>query len=210
MSEILKKLSRIEYGGTLIVVVIIITFWIRNEKDNGITSRKKTAIGLITDIKLTNQRNVGSEAAFYSFYVNGIKYKGRDGLNTVAPKRVRLGEPKIGGYYVIEYDSLNIDENRIVIGKKPLDHQKLINRGVHIDGHIKRSLNGYDPYIDLFIEYSYQNENFAFRTRLHKDSLECGTLEDCLLKKTIPLKVSKKYPFFNDLYFASRDRQYKK
>ncbi len=193
----------------IIIIIVIISLIKNNDQIEGINKNKKTTVGFITKIR-HGGNNAGTSNIIYKYNVNSKKFKTSDALYDGYPKRVRLSKPIIGKYYPVEYDSLHPEESRILITEKSLNPHELILFGNTITGSISKILyfKG-NQYADFYINYKYRNEKFSFRTRLHKDSLSCGEISDCRKNKTIKLKISKKYPIFNNLYFKSRDRQTK-
>lgn len=191
----------------LFIVLIIWGIWKNTNDQESIMLNKKGTVGKITKITSSSTKYT-SQKIHFVYYVNGKKYKGSDALRDGYPRRVRLSKPQIGKYYVVEYDSINHKNHRIVIERQPLNPRMELNFTDKIEGCVKRESN-LGNYTDLFIEYRAGNSDYEFRTRLHKDSLNIYESSDCFSGKAISLEVSKRHPFFNNLYFKSRDRQYK-
>lgn len=204
-----------ENNSKLIGLLLIITFFIgftlyQNKKEDLITKRAKITSGLIYSFS-TSESYKGGGASFinYKYYFDTKEFKSKDNFsnNQTFHKRIRLSEPIIGKFYPVEYDSLNPKESRIIITEEALNPFELTHNGLKINGDISKISGGHNPYFDCFITYKFKGEKFSFRTRLHQDSINCGSIENCRKTKKIELKISEEYPFFNDLYFKSRDRQ---
>ena len=169
-----------------------------------ISKRKKVTIGKVT--RITGHKS--NHKIRFSYYVNGKTFKGSDALRDGYPKRIRLGKTKIGEYYAVEYDSLDHTNHRIIIGEAPLKPFNELKFTEKVVGCVLKQKE-LDEYVDVFIDYSTQGYFHSFRTRLHKDSLNFQSSKTCKSGLQVDLEVSKNYTFINDLFFKSRDRQYK-
>ncbi|CAL2057710.1 hypothetical protein [Tenacibaculum sp. 190524A05c] len=203
-----------ENNSKLIGLLLIITFFIgftlyQNNKEDLITKRAKITSGRIYSLSYKNPHRGSGKSIDYKYFINNNEYKSKDPFSKhqTFKKRVRLSEPIIGKFYPVEYDSLNPKESRIIITEEALNPFELTHNGLKINGDISKISGGHNPYFDFFITYKFRGEKFSFRTRLHQDSINCGSIENCRKTKKIELKISEEYPFFNDLYFKSRDRQ---
>lgn len=189
--------------GLLFIWILINS--VNNNKS--ILKNKKGTVGKVTRIS-TSSASKSTKRIYFVYYVDGQKQKGSDAYYDGIPKRIRLSKPQIGQYYVVEYDSTHHENHRIVIDRQPLNPRAEINFTNTIEGCVKKQGNLGD-YQDLYIDYRSQGSFYSFRTRLHKDSLNLYESEKCDSKKAISIEVSRRYPYFNNLYFKSRDRQYK-
>ena len=207
----IKKLSDSELNtvGLIFFVIIFCVVYVQNmNEEKDFDKKKKITAGKF--IKIYGGSNKSSPHLLYSYFINGEKIESSDISNTSSSKRVRLSKPIKGKYYPVEYDSLNPKNSRILITKEPLNPKGLIIFGENIMGNISKiSYYKGNQYADLYINYKFRNQKFSFRTRLHKDSLSCGKIDDCRKRKSIELRIASKYPIFNNLYFKSRDRQNK-
>ena len=183
----------------VIVIIMVWGTWNSNDKDDQITRHQKVTVGQVIRNSLKPKKRIK-----FSYYIDAVKYQGSDLRKGSHPARVRLSKPIPGEYY----DSRDHTNHRIVIGKTPLDPFSEIQKGYTVEGCVKRKM-AIDNYRDLYIDYKVKGELFSFRARLHKDSLNLYDSESCEKLKGISIQISNKYPIFNDLYFKSRDRQYK-
>ena len=189
---------------SIIILLIIYALYYHKEKDDEIGRKKKTTVAKITKISTGDHSFIR-----FVYFINGKKYKGQDRYGYGYPPRIRLGTPDIRQYHVLEYDSTNHENNRLVVNREPLDPMFELNYTQSIEGCVKKQMN-IDQYTDLYIDYKVKGDLYSFRTRLHKDSLNIYETDNCYDRKAISIEVSKRHPFFNNLYFQSHDRQYKR
>ena len=199
----MKKLQRNDLIFFALVLAFIAFYFFGPRDESVIQKNKKVTVAKISSITYSEHNSYIN----YIYHIDGEKFKKSAPLKGSRISGIRLGKPVVKKYYRLEYDSTNHENNIIIIGKEPLDEKKLIANGIYKDGRITRVLKGHYPYVDFFINYNHKTDKYSFRTRLHKDSLNCGTLEECLTSNSIGLIASKEYPFLNNLYFKSRDRQ---
>lgn len=187
----------------IMIVIMAIAFWYGMDEDERITQNKKVTIGIVV------RSSKPKKHINFTYFVNGKEFDGRDSRNDGYPSRVRLGKVIKGAYYQVEYDSTDHTNHRIVIGENPINPREEVRQnGQTIEGCIQKNTR-YDDYRDLYINYTIKDALYSFRTRLHKDSISLYDSKACKNQKTITLEVSRTYPILNDLYFKSRDRQYK-
>jgi len=192
-------------GIVLLFFIAVWIIWNKTTQEDLVTKHQKITLGKVTGIYAG--KTSGSRIDF-TYYISGQSYKGSDKLRGGYPNRIRLSKPEKGKYYEVEYDSTNHKNHRIIINREPINPRLELNYTTSVEGCVKKE-TPLDQYIDVYINYKVQGESFDFRTRLHKDSLNIYETEKCYSRKAISLEASKRYPFFNNLYFKSRDRQYK-
>ncbi len=204
----LKKSTKLLSGKVIFAIlfgiVIIISLWKNSSEDNSISQHRKVTIGKINRIK--GYKN--THRIVFRYYVDGKTHKGFAPLRDGYPRRVRMSTPEIGEYYAVEYDSLDHTNHRIIIGEAPLKPFSELKFTETVVGCVLKQKK-LDKYVDVFIDYSTKGYFHSFRTRLHKDSLNFQPSEKCTSGLQVNLEVSKNYTFINDLFFKSRDRQYK-
>jgi hypothetical protein len=191
--------------GIVFAIFIIIAIIHQLTKESQLTKNSKLGIGRL--MKIEHGGNTSDFRIKYDFFHNGKKIKGIDPLNVGWPVHLRNGKPVIKGYSPVEYDSENPQNAKIIIQKKPYTPKQLLANSDKVQGLVENTFKVSDYYVDLKISYSYGNERFNFRTRLHKDSLLCGTLDSCK-GSSIQLKINKFYPELNDFYFKSYDKKH--
>ncbi|RLK03356.1 hypothetical protein C8N27_1211 [Tenacibaculum discolor] len=200
---VFKKIFRQDLIFLFFVAFYIIYKFSRSDIDYLYTNLDKEGVKSVALVK-----NVSSvrtrKYVEYRYSVNGKIHNGSQQIqnNNTLPEKLK--------FYPILYSSKKNSVSKLLLTEKPLNPKELIQNGIYVNGKIAKVLEGHYPSLDLYINYSLNNQNYFFRTRLHKDSINCSNLEDCKNKKTIRLKISKKYPFINDLYFKSSDRQKRK
>ncbi|MBA6156100.1 hypothetical protein H3Z83_06145 [Tenacibaculum sp. S7007] len=186
----------------LVVILIVIAFTFSNKNVlplyNQLNKKEIKTVGFIKKLSSIKTRKYVE----YKYSVRGKTYNNSQQIN-----RDEYNNLLNLNFYPIVYHNINPEVSKLLTSDKPLLPEKLISEGVLINGKIINILEGHKPYIDFYIDYMFEKENYSFRTKLHQDSLNCGTLEKCRKNKVIKLKISKEYPFFNNLYFKSRDRQ---
>ncbi|TDQ28412.1 hypothetical protein [Tenacibaculum caenipelagi] len=197
-----RKLLRQDLIFLILILSYIILKFSRSNEDylhENLDKEGVRSVALMTDISSVKTRTY----VHYKYSVGGKIYNGSQKIqeNSLLPEKL--------GFYPILYSLEKNNVSKLLLTEKPLNPKKFINDGVYVNGKITKVLEGHYPALDFYISYNFNNQDFSFRTRLHKDSINCSILEDCKNKKIIRIKVSKEYPFFNDLYFKSSDRQRK-
>ncbi|WP_418499118.1 hypothetical protein [Flagellimonas sp.] len=187
---------------SLLCVVIVIGFYNSWKDEISLNSNKKMTIGRVTDFKYSSRHGYID----FKFYADGKLYDTSDPDDSGWPKYVRNGKAIKHRFYPVEYEYTNPYNSKILITKKPLEVEYLLKQGIKIQGEIENIFPISDSYADLHIKYIYLKGNFKFRTRLHKDSLPCGSIENCR-KSKIDLVISRDYPDINSLYYQSYDRR---
>ncbi|WP_158976246.1 hypothetical protein [Cellulophaga sp. L1A9] len=183
----------------LFAFVIFISFGLYKTYTNEVSLLENKSI---TRGKLTKVSYGESGTFDYRFYVNGILYEARDPDDAGWPDYVRTANPIINGFYNVAYDRKNPYNSKIIIDGFPKHESELLAYAATIEAKVTKAFSSSEGYADLYIKYTYQYQEFSFRTRLHKDSLPCGRLEAC-----IPLVVAKQYPEISNLYIGSYDRR---
>jgi hypothetical protein len=201
-----KKKSQLFFLGIFLLLVvpgIIYSEWSSSKADESISKNLVRTIGQAKEIEY--DRNLNN--LYFTYYVDGELMEGKDVYVVDDNSRVRLSRPIIGQWYRVEYEASNHQNHRIVIGETPLNPFRFIDGSLKVEGCVQKQVN-LNPYIDLYIDYTVQEKNYSFRTRLHRDSIQLYDSDACA-KQTIAFAVSKEYPLINELYYLSRDRQYK-
>lgn len=179
--------------------------WDKATQEDTVTKYKKITVGKVHGLYggITSEKTIG-----FTYYASGKYHEGSDRINGGNPRRIRLSKPQIGKYYVVEYDSTNHNLHRIVIGSKPIDPRLELGLASPVEGCVEKQ-KSLDQYVDLYVNYKVKGQSYDVRTRLHKDSLNIYKTDNCPTRKGIPMEVSIRYPYFNNLYYKSHDRQYK-
>ncbi|GAB5474254.1 MAG: hypothetical protein Mars2KO_23530 [Maribacter sp.] len=167
-----------------------------------LNSNRITTIGRVTKIK--KDRHAGSIR--FEFYANGKLVQTKNPNKSGWPKYVRESKARRFEFYPVEYDYTNPENSKILITRKPLAIDKILREGIRIKGEVENAYETSNSYVDLYIKYTYLKNQFHFRTRQHKDSLPCKTVEKCK-KSKIDLLISKDFPDINNLYYSSYDRK---
>ncbi|MCL6267659.1 hypothetical protein [Flagellimonas myxillae] len=183
-----------------VVLFLIVGAWWTNNKEQSLENNRKVTIGNVTDFKFGVYGYI-----HFTYYVDGKLFEGSDPDDASWPEYVREAAPKKHGFYPVEYDVSNPKNCKIAITKNPWDVDDLFRGAIQIEGVVEHAYPISDNYVDLHINYSYLSGDFKFRTRLHKDSLPCGTLANCE-QAEIELFIPKNYPELSDLYLRSYDR----
>ena len=194
---------------TILGIIILTIFFLsldlfvnREKKSlyNELESKGIKSVGFIKKVSsIRTRKNVE-----YKYLINGKTYNSSHPINNQEYNSISKFR-----FYPIVYHKKDPNVSKLITNSF-LNPEYLIDNGIYINGKITKILECHYPVLDLFINYNFNNQYFSFRTRLHKDSLNCGTIEKCKNDKIIKLKISQEYPFFNDLYFKSRDRQKRK
>lgn len=198
-----KKKSRGVIIFSLFCVVLIIGFYNSWKDEISLSSNSKMTIGKVTDFKYSTRRGGYID---FKFYVNGKVYDTSDPDDAGWPKYVRKGRAVKNKFYPVEYDITNPKNSKILLTRKPLGFKVLLKDGIKTKSKVEKIYVVSDSYVDLHINYTYLKGKFQFRTRIHKDSLPCGSIDSCQEKK-IDLIISKDFPEINNLYYLSYDRR---
>lgn len=201
---VFKKLITQDIIFTIIILIVVIFYFTNRNSTllyNQLDKKGIKTVGFIKNISTTKTRKYVK----YKYSVEGKIYNGSQQID-----RHEYNSLLNSNFYPIIYHIKDPNVSELLTSSKNLSPTILIDEGILIDAKITNILEGHKPYLDLYIDYKLKEQNYSFRTRLHQDSLNCGSVEKCKNDKIIRLKVSKKYPFFNDLYFKSRDRQKRK
>ncbi|MDH7448464.1 hypothetical protein [Aquimarina sp. 2201CG14-23] len=182
------KLKLKKFGG-VIIAVILFTFGFYNtcESENNLSENKKITLGKVTDFKYKSKGGSIS----YEFYANGELHKTSDPDNSGWPGYVRDVRAEKGKFYKVEYDNNNPKNSKIIIDKNSKSHMELLNKGIKKNGIIEKVYAISENYFDLYIKYHFDKNDIKFRTRLHRDSLNCKTVKACKLE--IPMNLT--HPF---------------
>ncbi|WP_350290381.1 hypothetical protein [uncultured Croceitalea sp.] len=185
----------------ILCAFIAIGFYNSWKDEIALNSDSKMTIGRVTDFKYSS-RNGHID---FKFYVNGKLYETSDPDNSEWPKYVRTAKAIKNKFYPVEYEVTNPKNSKILITRKPLGIKALLKDGLKIKAKVENIYEISDSYADLYITYDYLEGKFKFRTRIHKDSLPCGTIDSCQ-QKEIDLIILKDFPDVNNLYYLSYDR----
>ncbi|WP_419212608.1 hypothetical protein ACNR9Q_00420 [Maribacter sp. X9] len=185
----------------IIFVALSVGFYSTFQKEKSLSKNNKTTLGKVTKLKYGKNGYIK-----YEFYANGKLYQVSDPDDAGWPKYVRNTKAILNRFYQVEYDSSKPYNAKILIDINSKSERELLNKGVKINAIIDKAFATSGTYIDLYIKYTYDKGDFSFRTRLHKDSLPCGKIEDCKASR-IDLVIAKEYPELNNLYHKSYDRQ---
>lgn len=181
-----------KYGGVLLLAFIMVfLYWKDQREETKIEKNKDTSYAKILGIKKGKGNYVR-----YKFLHNHSWYYDTDSWN---------GKASENEFYKVIFDKTDPEYSDIILTKKSINPLTLIDEGIEIKGEINRIEIPSKQYLDLYISYKYLNEKFEFRTRMNKDSLPCGNIENCE-GSLIDLKVSNYFPELNDLYYSSYDR----
>ncbi len=186
---------------SLICIFLLIGFYNTWQNEISLNSNSKMTIGRVTDFNYSTRTG----HIDFKFYVNGKLYDTSDPDDAGWPKYVRETRAVKYQFYPVEYDITNPNNSKILITKKPVGVETLIRYGIKIKGKVENAYAISDSYVDLYVSYSYLKGKFKFRTRIHKDSLPCGTIENCQ-QREVDLTISKDFPDVNNLYYLSYDR----
>ncbi|SIS47566.1 hypothetical protein SAMN05421766_102145 [Zobellia uliginosa] len=182
---------------TLIALLSIYTW----RKEASLNSNRKITIGRVTDVNYSIKDGYIS----YEFYVDGEHYDTSDPDDAGWPKYFRQGKAVKNQFYPVEYDLTDPYNSKIKITQTPISLKTVLENGTKVKGLVEKSSPVSDSYVDLYISYTFLKRQFKFRTRLHRDSLPCGTADSCP-QKEIDLIISDYFPDANDLYYSSYDR----
>ncbi|MDO6819493.1 hypothetical protein [Zobellia sp. 1_MG-2023] len=185
---------------SLIFGVILIGSYHTWQKEASLSKHRKMTIGKVTDFKYRKKGFID-----YQFYVNGELFDTSDPDDAGWPNYIRNAKAQKQHFYFVEYDSTNPYNSKIQIQRKSIGTNTLFKDSIPIKATIEQINSISDSYMDLYISYVYQQGRFKFRTRIHKDSLPCGTVANCE-QGEIDLTISKYFPDANNLYFKSYDR----
>ena len=148
----LKSTKPSRTGLVGIVLFFLITVWIiwnKATQDDLVSKYKKITVGKVTGFY--SGKSSGSHIGF-TYYISDQKYKGQDRLNGGYPKRIRRSKPEVGKYYVVEYDSTNHKNHRIIIDQEPINPRHEINFATKIEACVKKQVP-LDQYVNLYIGY---------------------------------------------------------
>ena len=188
------------------VSLLVFTGYIfQQSKEDKLHANLKTTVGKVTGIKHASKSRFYIEFEFYG--TDGM-VQGNDPLRATWPEYIREGKVEINRYYPVEYDSEDPKNSKISITKEPYTEAQLLRNGIQVDAKVEKAMKVSKDYVDLRIKYKHNHESFKFRTRLHKDSLPCGSIESCN-GSMISLKINEQFPELNVLYFKSYDRKHK-
>ena len=186
---------------SLILGVILIGCYSSWRNELSLSKNKKMTIGQVTGFRHSSKRTYIE----FQYYVNGELYNASDPYEARWPKYVRNAKAIRQQFYFVEYDTTDPNNSKIQIQRKSIGTNTLFKDGIHIKGNVENISRISNSYMDLYISYVYPQDKFKFRTRIHKDSLPCGTIANCE-QKGIDLIISKHFPEANNLYYSSYDR----
>ena len=181
--------------------LILLGFYSTWRNEISLNANKKMTVGRVTDFSYGNDNGFID----YEFYVNGQLYNVSDPDDSGWPKHVRNARARKNHFYFVAYDTTDPNNAKIQIQRRSIGTNTLFKDGINIKGNVDKINAISDSYMDLYISYAYQQGKFKFRTRIHKDSLPCGTIANCE-QGEIDLTISKYFPDANNLYFKSYDR----
>nr|WP_299174922.1 hypothetical protein [uncultured Allomuricauda sp.] len=187
---------------SLLCCVLIIGFYNTWKDEISLKYNREVTIGRVTDFRY---RTRSGGFIKFEFYAKGKLFEARDPDDSSWPKLVRESRAQKFKFYPVEYDATNPDNSKIKITKKPLEVRTLLKNGIKIKGKVENAYSVSESYVDLYINYTYRQRKFRFRTRIHKDRLPCGHMDICK-QKEIELIISKDFPDVNNLYYLSYDR----
>ncbi|ADV50117.1 hypothetical protein I2486_13950 [Cellulophaga sp. E16_2] len=197
-------LKNIEFRDIVFPALVLFIFF-------GLYSTYKGEASLLENKSITRGKltevSYGEGGSFdYRFYVNGILYEASDPDDAGWPDYVRTANPIINGFYNVAYDRKDPSNSKIIIDGFPKHESELLAYADTISAKVTKVFPVSDSYADLYIKYTFKRNEFSFRTRIHKDSLPCGSLGECK-EATIALIVAKQYPEISNLYIQSYDRR---
>ncbi|CAM3330507.1 hypothetical protein [Zobellia roscoffensis] len=192
-------------GGLIIFILIcsavLIGSYNKCQNNISLKANKEMTIGRVTGFK-HGSRN---ERIQYQFYVNSKLYRTSD-LYRPRLQHKRNTKPRKKQFYYVEYDATDPSNSKILIQQqKSIGPNALFQDGIDIKANVDKISAISDSYVDLYISYAYLKNKYKFRTRIHKDSLPCGTIDNCE-QGEVDLTISKYFPDANNLYFKSYDR----
>ncbi|APQ17467.1 hypothetical protein [Maribacter hydrothermalis] len=188
MKEVLRK-----HLGSILLVVAVITVihWNESSKEKRINENKAFSYAKILSVKKGKRSRVS-----YKFLHNDKWIYETDSWNGKAEKNE---------FYKVIYDRNNPEYSDILLTRKSINPLDLIEKGKKIKGKIERIAYPSNTYLDLYISYNFLGERYEFRTRKHKDSIDCIVVSKCEGSE-IDLRISDYQPELNNLFFESYDR----
>ena len=203
--DILEKIKNHKNETFLIVFVVSIclAFIFQLKQEDSLDYNRKFGIAKLLRIRKGGKSHKWIE---YQFYENGKLIQSSDPLRAGWPNYIREGKPIIRAFYPVEFNREKPEYSKIIITEQPLKLHQIFKNHTTVYGDVVLSSAVSDSYVDLRINYRFKESDFSFRTRLHKDSLPCGNVKNCIDSK-IKMMVSNHYPEANDLYYKSYDRK---
>ena len=189
--EILKKNT---FAIIMVLFVLMYVSYSEISKDANIDVNLEKTFAKITSEPKGRARLTG-----YKYLVNNTWYN-------VADKGGHRNKVKLNQYYRVEYNRDEPDVSRLLFNEGPIHPLELLNNPITVDGKVTRVGIPSKIYIDLYYSYTFKGENYDGRTRIHKDSLPCSTIQLCE-KSKVEIKISRYFPDINDLHYRSYDRQ---
>lgn len=191
------------------VIILLIFYFYKNrqEENDQLDKNGIITVGKVSRIEKKPKSN--KKTIYYKYYHKGnwIKDSGPS-ESSMGNSEVRNGKPIIGAYYAVKYDPNDLTLSKIFITGRPITRDVAFKSYTKMFGEIESINPTYPNYIRIHAKYTFKGENYNVETILHKDSLPCGTLEECKESKRIKLFVSDNFPYFTDLFYKSSNRQY--
>ncbi|WP_420573906.1 hypothetical protein [Kordia sp.] len=192
--------------------VVLIIFYIEysnRKEDEHFAANAEYTIGKVSKItKRGGHRTTSiSRIIEYKYYYKG-KWISDHGPLEKELGEVRNGAPIIDAYYAVKYDPSNLSSSKILITSRPITRNVAFKSYTKMYGEIESINPTYPGYIRINAAYTFKGERYKVETILHKDSLPCGTLDECKESKRIKLFVSDNFPYFTDLFYKSSNRQH--
>ena len=185
-----KPYSKKYFGIILFFAAIIFVLrWIKQNEKEQIEQNKGISIAKIEHIGRRNR-------LYYRFLYDKKWYTGSERGGRSISKN---------DYFKVEFDKSNPYTSNLILSEQSLNPMDLVEDGIEIQARVKKIMFPAKTHLDLYVSYQYLNENYSVRTRMHKDSLPCGTVADCNNAK-ITFKISPYFPDLNSFYYDSYDR----
>jgi hypothetical protein len=190
----------------IFIAFLIIAFNFYKEKEENETTQLaengRYTIGKVTKL---NYRKQASIDVTYTFFHAGKWIEGENLID----KDAEIAPVK-GAYYLVRYVPNDLNISEILVASDRITREVALENAQEIFGDIEIIRPAFPNYIRIKIGYTFEGERYQVESILHKDSLPCGTFEACKESKRIPIKVSKKYPFFTDVFYRSSQRRHSK
>ncbi|WP_160128321.1 hypothetical protein [Kordia antarctica] len=194
--------------GSFILLLLAISYY-RNVRNDQLTENAVYTVGKVSKIFRVSGgvRTSTSYKIEYKYYYKGDWIENSGPLEATVGE-VRNGKPIIGAYYSVKYDPNDLSLSKILITNRPITRDVAFKSYTKIYGNIESINPTYPGAVRVNVTYRFKDENYKVETILSKDSLPCGTLEECKESGRIKLFVSNNFPYFTDLFYKSSNRQH--